>query len=97
MQGVLYLLLVGQVVLGFVARWTAGRPMLFFGAQIPSPLAKVPHSVTEQHFWKLAEWPEMIMQIFLHEGSTVTGWQNDPVCPVASAGNTGTMNGWMQP
>ena len=54
-QGVLYLLLVGQVLLGLVARWTAGRPMLFFSLKIPSPLAKVPHPVTEQleqiHNW----------------------------------------------
>jgi cytochrome b561 len=64
-QGVLYLLLVGQVVLGLVARWTAGRPMLFFGLQIPSPLAKVPHPVTEQlegvHNW--VAWTIIILAV----------------------------------
>ena len=64
-QGVLYLLLAGQVMLGFVARWTAGRPMLFFGAQIPSPLPKVPHPVTEQlesvHNW--VAWTIVILAL----------------------------------
>src|SRR5205085_12633478 len=47
-QGLLYLLLVGQASLGLVARWTAGRPMLFFGLQIPSILPKASHDITKQ-------------------------------------------------
>jgi cytochrome b561 len=64
-QGVLYLLLVGQVGLGLVARWTAGRPMLFFGLKIPSPLPKVPHPVTDQleqvHNW--VAWTIVILAL----------------------------------
>lgn len=64
-QAFLYLLLAAQVVLGFVARWTAGRPMLFFGLQIPSPLTKVRHSLTEQleqvHNW--VAWTIVILAL----------------------------------
>lgn len=64
-QGALYFLLAGQVLLGFVARWTAGRPMLFFGLPIPSPLPKVPHPVTEQleqvHNW--VAWTIVILAL----------------------------------
>jgi cytochrome b561 len=64
-QALLYVLLAGQVVLGFVARWTAGRPMLFFGLEIPSPLPKVPHPVTDQleqvHNW--VAWTIVILAL----------------------------------
>lgn len=52
---ILYLLLIGESVLGFMFRWGAGRPMAFFGAGIPPLIAKMPKPVTHQlrefHEW----------------------------------------------
>lgn len=52
---VLYLLLISEAALGFIFRWGAGRPMAFFGAEIPPMIAKMPKPVTHQlrefHQW----------------------------------------------
>lgn len=54
----LYLLLVAEMVLGWLARWTEGRPILFFGVPIDSPIAPWPraahHALVERH--ELLAW-----------------------------------------
>lgn len=51
----LYALLVAEAVLGFVFRWGAGRPMAFFGADIPPLIGHIERPVTHQlrdfHEW----------------------------------------------
>lgn len=51
----LYLMLVGEAVLGFVLRWSGGESMIFFGVPIPSPMDKVSrpthHLIAEVHQW----------------------------------------------
>lgn len=51
----LYLLLVSEVVLGFLLRWSGGEAMSFFGLQIAPPFAKwsrpAHHLVNEFHEW----------------------------------------------
>jgi cytochrome b561 len=47
-QGLLYLLLIVQAVLGYVARWAGNEAMSFFGLQIPPPFA--PFSKSAHHF-----------------------------------------------
>jgi cytochrome b561 len=51
----LYALLVGQAVLGFVVGWSAGHPIHFFGIGIPGPFGTldrpVRHEIREIHQW----------------------------------------------
>jgi cytochrome b561 len=51
----LYLLLVVEVGLGVAVQWVRGKPLSFFGLDIPGPLAALPrpvrHQVTEVHNW----------------------------------------------
>lgn len=51
----LYALLAGQAVLGFVLRWAGGEAMSFFGVPIPSPMTAVSRSehrlIGELHDW----------------------------------------------
>jgi cytochrome b561 len=51
----LYALLVGQAVLGFVVGWSAGHPIHFFGIGIPGPFGAldrpVRHEIREIHQW----------------------------------------------
>jgi cytochrome b561 len=52
---VLYALLAAEAVLGFVLRWSEGKPMNFFGLLIPGPFEKwsreAHHQVGEIHEW----------------------------------------------
>lgn len=52
---VLYLLLVVQAVLGFLARWEGNEAMSFFGVKIPSPFAgageKAANQIQDIHNW----------------------------------------------
>lgn len=52
-QYVLYLLLIGQFVLGFLVRWSEGEEMSFFGLLIPPPFAPMGrpthHMLMERH------------------------------------------------
>jgi cytochrome b561 len=41
MHWLLYILLVGQALFGWIVRWSEGRDMSFFGLLIPSPLSPV--------------------------------------------------------
>jgi cytochrome b561 len=51
----LYALLVGQAVLGFVVGWSAGHPIHFFGIGIPGPFGAldrpIRHEIREIHQW----------------------------------------------
>ena len=51
----LYAMLVAEAVLGFVLRWSEGKPMNFFGLLIPGPFEKwsraAHHQVGEIHEW----------------------------------------------
>jgi cytochrome b561 len=51
----LYLLLINQAVLGFLARWEGNEAMSFFGLQIPSPFIgsgqKLAHQLQDIHNW----------------------------------------------
>ena len=52
---VLYTLLVVEVGLGLFVQWVRGKPLSFFGLDIPSPIAAltrpVRHQITEVHDW----------------------------------------------
>ncbi|MEO6225863.1 MAG: cytochrome b [Sphingomicrobium sp.] len=54
-QGLLYLLLVAEAVLGFLSRWEGNEAMSFFGLQIPPPFTgagrDVAHQLEEIHNW----------------------------------------------
>jgi cytochrome b561 len=54
-QFLLYMLLVAQVALGFLLRWSGGEAMGFFGLEIPPPFASfskpVHHLIGEAHNW----------------------------------------------
>jgi cytochrome b561 len=51
----LYAMLAAEAVLGFVLRWSEGKPMNFFGLLIPAPFEKwsreAHHQVGEIHEW----------------------------------------------
>ena len=63
----LYLMLAAEAVLGFVLRWSEGKPMNFFGLLIPGPFEKwsraAHHQVGEIHEWN--GWA-IIAIAFLH-------------------------------
>lgn len=51
----LYGLLLGEAVLGFVLRWSGAESMIFFGLQLPPPFGPFPrpvhHEIGEIHEW----------------------------------------------
>ena len=63
----LYAMLAAEAVLGFVLRWSEGKPMNFFGLLIPGPFEKwsreAHHQVGEIHEWN--GWA-IIAIAFLH-------------------------------
>jgi len=69
---VLYLLLVVEVGLGVVTQWVRGKPLIFFGLGIPSPMEAAPrpirHQVTEVHNW--VAWAIIIIAA-LHAASAL--------------------------
>jgi cytochrome b561 len=52
---ILYALLVAEAVLGFIFRWSEGKPINFFGLLIPGPFGawsrEAHHQVGEIHEW----------------------------------------------
>ena len=68
----LYALLAAEAVLGFVFRWGAGRPMAFFGAELPPLIAKVPRPVTRElrEFHEWIGWAIVIIAL-LHAAAAL--------------------------
>ena len=53
MHYLLYVLLVSEAALGFATRWSEGKAMMFFGLEIPDPVAAASdaahHQIQEFH------------------------------------------------
>ena len=55
MHRLLYLLLGGEIIFGYMARWSTGRPVMAFGVPINSPLPMLMHG-THSFFSGLHHW-----------------------------------------
>jgi cytochrome b561 len=68
----LYVLLVAEAALGFVFRWGAGRPMAFFGAELPPLIAKMPRPLTRalREFHEWIGWAILIIAL-LHAAAAL--------------------------
>ena len=68
----LYAMLVAEAALGFAFRWGAGRPMAFFGTEIPPLIAEMPRPLTRQlrEFHEWIGWAIVIVAL-LHAAAAL--------------------------
>ena len=70
MHRLLYLLLGGEIVFGYMARWSTGRPVMAFGVPINSPFPVLMRGTHSFFFWlhHWNAWLLLVMAIF-HAGA----------------------------
>ncbi|AXY22335.1 hypothetical protein CD178_01559 [Komagataeibacter saccharivorans] len=56
----LYVLLGGEIALGYMARWSTGHPVMAFGVPINAPFAAMPHA-THVFFSRLHHWDAWLL------------------------------------
>ncbi|BAK83715.1 cytochrome b [Komagataeibacter medellinensis] len=72
MHRVLYLLLGGEIIFGYMARWSAGRPVMAFGVPINSPFPVLIRG-THSFFAWLHHWNAwlLVVVVLLHAGAAL--------------------------